>query len=158
MNSRAVKGQNVAVKIRMKMLGRKHRPFFRVCAMDSRSPRDGRAIEELGTYDPMIPETDARAILNGERIDYWLGVGAQPSPKVSVLIRKYGTSGSHLKQQTDAIARLGVRKSKSIEKARTSAVKVPKPEKAVKTVVEAGVATAETNVEAQSVETTNADE
>ena len=95
-NKHNSKGFEVAVKIRMKKMGRKHRPFFRVCAMDVRSPRDGRVIEELGTYDPMVPETDARAILKGERIDYWLGVGAQPTPKVAVLIKKYGTAGSHL--------------------------------------------------------------
>ena len=50
--------------------------------MDIRKPRDGRVLEELGTYDPLIPETDARAMLNGERINYWLSVGAQPSDKV----------------------------------------------------------------------------
>ena len=83
----------MAVKIRLKKLGRKHRPFFRVIAIDSRSPRDGRVIEELGTYDPMVPETDARAILNGERINHWISVGAQPTPKVAVLIKKYGTRG-----------------------------------------------------------------
>ena len=78
----------MAVKIRLKKMGRTHRPFFRVCAMDQRSPRDGRVIEELGTYDPMVPETDARAILKGERIKYWLSVGAQPTPKVGTLIKK----------------------------------------------------------------------
>ena len=52
----------MAVRIRMKKMGRKHRPFFRICAMDSRRPRDGRVLEELGTYDPMVPETDARAV------------------------------------------------------------------------------------------------
>ncbi len=77
----------------MKMMGRKHRPFFRICAVDSRRPRDGRVIEELGTYDPMVPETDARVLLNGERVGYWLGVGAQPSEKVRVLIKKYGPPG-----------------------------------------------------------------
>ena len=55
----------MAVKIRMKMMGRKHRPFFRICAVDSRNPRDGRVLEELGTYDPMVPDTDARALLKG---------------------------------------------------------------------------------------------
>ena len=50
----------MAVKIRMKMMGRKHRPFFRICAVDSRNPRDGRVLEELGTYDPMVSDTDAR--------------------------------------------------------------------------------------------------
>tara|TARA_B100001123_G_scaffold249168_1_gene278189 strand:- start:396 stop:746 length:351 start_codon:yes stop_codon:yes gene_type:complete len=63
-------------------------------------------LEELGTYDPMIRETDARAVLNGPRIDYWLGVGAQPSDKVKVLIKKYGTNGTHLDQQKDALERI----------------------------------------------------
>ena len=85
----------MAVRIRMKKLGRKHRPFYRICAMDIRRPRDGRVLEELGTYDPLVPETDARAMLNGERINYWLSVGAQPSDKVQVLIKKYGAEGTH---------------------------------------------------------------
>jgi small subunit ribosomal protein S16 len=89
----------------MKKLGRAHRPFFRVCAMDVRAPRDGRVIEELGYYDPMVGETDARAILNGERIAYWLGVGAQPTEKVRVLIDKYGQNGTHLDKQKAAIER-----------------------------------------------------
>jgi small subunit ribosomal protein S16 len=96
----------VAVRIRMKKLGRRHRPFYRICAMDSRTPRDGRALEELGTYDPMVPDADARAILNGERIKYWLGVGAQPSEKVKVLIKKYGAEGTHLEAQKAALDRL----------------------------------------------------
>ncbi len=96
----------MAVKIRMKKLGRKHRPFFRICATDARSPRDGRVIEELGTYDPSIPETDARCQLNGERVEYWLGVGAQPSEKVRVLIKKYGRNGTHLEAQAAALQRL----------------------------------------------------
>ena len=96
----------MAVRIRMKKLGRRHRPFYRICAMDSRTPRDGRVLEELGTYDPMVPETDARAVLNGERINYWLGVGAQPSDKVGVLIKKYGAEGTHVEQQQAALARL----------------------------------------------------
>jgi small subunit ribosomal protein S16 len=96
----------VAVKIRMKKLGRKHRPFFRICAIDSRAPRDGKVIEELGHYDPLVPDTDARAILNGERIAYWLSVGAQPSENVSVLVKKYGKDGTHVAQQESALERL----------------------------------------------------
>ena len=90
----------------MKMFGRRHRPFFRVCVTDVRSPRDGRVLEEVGYYDPMVPETDARAVLNGERIDYWIGVGAQPSDKVAVLIKKYGSHGTHLEEQKAAVDRL----------------------------------------------------
>ena len=89
----------MAVRIRMKKMGRKHQPFFRICAMDVRCPRDGKVIEELGYYDPLVKETDARAILKGERISYWLSVGAQPSDKVKVLIKKYGVNGTHVEQQ-----------------------------------------------------------
>ena len=80
----------MAVRIRMKKMGRRHRPFFRICAMDARSPRDGKAIEELGSYDPMVPDTDRRVVLNVERVQYWLSVGAQPTEKVAVLLKKYG--------------------------------------------------------------------
>ena len=78
----------MAVRIRMKRMGRKHRPFYRICAMDSREKRDGKTIEELGTYDPMIADKAARVKLDLERVDYWLGVGAQPTEKVAVLIKK----------------------------------------------------------------------
>ena len=79
----------MAVRIRMKRLGRKHRPYFRIVAIDSRQPRDGRIIEELGSYDPMVPNTDERVRLRPDRIKYWMGVGARPSEKVGVLLRKY---------------------------------------------------------------------
>lgn len=101
----------MAVKIRMKKMGRKHRPFFRICAIDSRSPRDGRVLEELGTYDPMVNDTDARALLKPERIDYWLGVGAQPSDRVKVLIKKYGSKGTHVELQRTARERLALPKA-----------------------------------------------
>ena len=100
----------MAVRIRMKMMGRKHRPFFRICAVDSRNPRDGRVLEELGTYDPMVSETDARALLKSDRINYWLGVGAQPSMKVKTLIKKYGSEGTHVEQQRQAREKLALPK------------------------------------------------
>lgn len=78
------------VRIRMKSFGRRHRPFFRICAMDSRTPRDGASIEELGHYDPMVRNKEARTVLNVNRIRYWLSVGAQPSEKVQVLLNKAG--------------------------------------------------------------------
>jgi small subunit ribosomal protein S16 len=96
----------VAVKIRMKRMGRKHRSYFRICATDSRAPRDGRVIEELGSYDPMVPLTDARVTLNNERVTYWLGVGATPSDRVRVLIKKYGPEGTHVQQRAAAVAQL----------------------------------------------------
>lgn len=96
----------MAVRIRMKKLGRRHRPYYRICAMDIRRPRDGRVLEELGTYDPMVSDTDARAVLNNERIAYWLSVGATPSDKVSVLIKKYGANGTCTAAQQVALDRL----------------------------------------------------
>lgn len=102
----------MAVRIRMKRMGRRHRPFYRICAIDSRSPRDGRAIEELGYYDPMVKDVDARAVLDAERVDYWLGIGAQPTEKVQVLIKKYGMNGTRLEQQRAALERLRANKPK----------------------------------------------
>jgi small subunit ribosomal protein S16 len=127
----------VAVRIRMKKLGRRHRPFYRICAMDSRSPRDGRVLEELGTYDPMIPETDARAILNKERIQYWISVGASPSEKVNALIKKYGAEGTHLEQQQQALDRVAQMRrrpelpaeyAKPVAEASEEAAEAPAPE------------------------------
>ncbi len=89
-------------------MGRAHRHFFRICAIDKRSPRDGRALEELGTYDPQIADVNARAVLKKDRIDYWLSVGAQPSEKMAVLIKKYGTDGTHLAEQQAALEKLAM--------------------------------------------------
>ena len=96
----------MAVRIRMKKLGRKHRPFFRMVAIDGRAPRDGKVIEELGHYDPLVPDTDARAVLNGERIAYWLSVGALPSENCDVLIKKYGKDGTRLAEQQAALEKI----------------------------------------------------
>ncbi len=98
----------MAVAIRMKRMGRKNREYYRICATDRRSPRDGRVIEELGTYDPHVSETDARCTLNGPRVEYWLSVGAQPSDAVRVLIKKYGPNGTHVKQMEAARAKLSM--------------------------------------------------
>jgi small subunit ribosomal protein S16 len=116
----------VAVVIRMKKLGRSHQAFFRVCAFDKRAPRGGRPLEELGTYDPRVPEADARAILKKERVDYWLGVGALPSEKVAVLIKKYGTGGTHEAAQKAALDKLAAPKSVPDAGAPAS---LPKPKK-----------------------------
>lgn len=119
----------MAVRIRMKKLGRKHRPYFRICAIDSRAPRDGKVLEELGSYDPMVKETDARALLKGERINYWIGVGALPSENVRVLIKKYGLNGTHLEQQKAALDRLKINRP-SAPAPWTPPPKPPEPEPA----------------------------
>jgi small subunit ribosomal protein S16 len=70
-------------------MGRKHRNYYRIVAIDARQPRDGRVLEELGSYDPMVKDTDERVKLKPERIKYWMGVGAKPSEKVQVFLKKY---------------------------------------------------------------------
>ena len=76
------------VKIRMKRMGMKKEPFYRIVVIDSRSARDGRAIEELGYYNPIAEPSELK--INGERAKYWLGVGAQPSDTVRGLLKKSG--------------------------------------------------------------------
>ncbi|NLK57870.1 MAG: 30S ribosomal protein S16 [Tissierellia bacterium] len=76
------------VKIRMKRMGSKKRPFYRVVVADSRAPRDGRFIEELGYYNPI--DKNKTFSINAERVAYWLGTGAQPSETVEKLLKKNG--------------------------------------------------------------------
>jgi small subunit ribosomal protein S16 len=116
----------VSVRIRMKKMGRSHQAFFRICAVDKRAPRDGRVLEELGTYDPRVKDTDARALLKAERVDYWLSVGAQPSDNVAVLIKKYGTNGTHSAAQKSALQKLSQPRSIPDPGAPAS---LPKPKK-----------------------------
>jgi len=80
----------VAVRIRLKRFGRRHRSFYRLSAVDSREPRDGKVIEELGWYDPEAKDPEKQASLKGERIGYWLGQGAQPSDTVADLLKRHG--------------------------------------------------------------------
>jgi len=71
------------LKIRLSRHGAKKRPFYRVVVADARSPRDGKFVEKIGTYDPMLPaDSSDRVKLNLERAKYWLSVGAQPTDRV----------------------------------------------------------------------------
>ncbi|SVC67559.1 uncharacterized protein METZ01_LOCUS320413, partial [marine metagenome] len=73
----------MALKIRLSRAGAKKRPFYRIVVTDSRNPRDGRYIERLGTYDPMLPKDRQRVTLVEDRIRHWLGVGAKPTDRVA---------------------------------------------------------------------------
>jgi small subunit ribosomal protein S16 len=75
------------MKIRLARGGSKKRPFYRIVAADSRMPRDGRYIEKLGTYNPLLPkDSEERVKMNVERIQYWLGEGAQTTDRVSRML------------------------------------------------------------------------
>jgi len=78
----------VAVKIRLKRMGKIHAPFYRVVVMDSRTKRDGRAIEEIGKYHPT--EEPSVIQIDGERAQYWLSKGAQPTEAVAALLKITG--------------------------------------------------------------------
>lgn len=72
----------MSLKIRLARAGAKKRPFYRIVVADSRSPRDGRYIEKIGTYDPLLPKDGERVKLVEERVKHWLGVGATPTDRV----------------------------------------------------------------------------
>lgn len=76
------------VKIRLRRLGAKKRPFYRIVAADSRFPRDGRFIEELGTYNPLVNPAEIK--VDAERVQKWLADGAQPTETVRALLKKSG--------------------------------------------------------------------
>jgi small subunit ribosomal protein S16 len=78
----------VAVKIRLKRMGKIHAPFYRVVVMNSRTKRDGRAIEEIGKYHPTHEPSIIE--INSQRVQYWLGVGAQPTEQVEALLKITG--------------------------------------------------------------------
>jgi small subunit ribosomal protein S16 len=79
------------VRIRLARGGAKKRPFYRIVAADSRSPRDGRFLEKLGTYNPLLKAEDPnRVVLREERIRYWLGQGAQISDRVHRFLHRAG--------------------------------------------------------------------
>jgi small subunit ribosomal protein S16 len=81
----------MSMKIRLARGGSKKRPHYAIVASDSRMPRDGRFIEKLGTYDPMLPkDNENRVKMNMERVQYWLGQGAQPTDRVARFLEAAG--------------------------------------------------------------------
>ncbi len=83
----------MAVKLRLKRFGRRHRSCYRLSVMDVRTPRDGRVIEELGWYDPEAAEAEKQTSLNRERIEHWLKLGAAPTETVRDLLKRQGLIG-----------------------------------------------------------------
>ena len=78
----------MAVKIRLARHGAKKRPFYRIVAADSESPRDGRFLEKLGTYNPL--QDPVAVVLNADRVKYWIGQGATPSDTVKTILKREG--------------------------------------------------------------------
>jgi small subunit ribosomal protein S16 len=89
----------MAVKIRMTRMGKRNRAFFRINAIDSRTPRDGKILEKLGHYDPIEKDKSKQVVLNTERIKYWLNKGAIPSDTVSEILLKAGIKTKYVEER-----------------------------------------------------------
>ncbi len=92
-------------------MGRRHRPFFRINAVESKTPRDGRILEKLGHYDPLVKDVSEQLVLDNERVQYWLTNGAIPSESVIDILKKRGLNCSYMedkfarREKAKAIAR-----------------------------------------------------
>jgi small subunit ribosomal protein S16 len=132
----------VAVKIRLKRLGKIRAPYYRIVVADSRTKRDGRVIEEIGKYHPT--EQPSLIEVDSERAQYWLGVGAQPTEQVLALLKLTGDWGRH-QGDADAVSTVQVKEPKApfeIDSAKKSVIK-PKAEKKAEPAAEEAAAPAE---------------
>ena len=143
----------MAVKIRLKRLGKLRTPHYRIVVADSRTKRDGRVIEEIGRYIPT--ENPSFIEVNSERAQYWLGVGAQPTEQVAVLLKLTGDFQKS-KGDKDAKSTVQVKAAKPVfeKDTKKKAVLLPKEELAAKK--EKTAAPAETAAEAPAAEVTEA--
>jgi small subunit ribosomal protein S16 len=110
----------MSVKLRMTRIGRRHRPFFRINAVDGRTPRDGRILEKLGHYDPIEKDPAKQIILNKERAEYWLSKGAIPSDTVSQILLRQGIKHKYAEDQAARRAKaraIAIAKGKMFNKA-----------------------------------------
>ena len=140
----------MAVRIRLKRMGKVHAPFYRVVVVDQRKKRDGRVIEEIGTYDPT--RTPSHISIKGERAQYWLGVGAQPSNQVRNLLRLTGELAAH-KGVKNPVSR--VKYASADEEAAAKAIKAAE-EEAIKR--KAAIAEAKQKAEAEAAAAKKAEE
>lgn len=92
----------MAVRIRMKQMGRTHRHYYRIVAIDHRQPRDGKVIEDLGSYDPHMTDKENRVKLMPSRIKYWMSVGAKPSDQCQVLFNKFMAKFEAIEAETNS--------------------------------------------------------
>lgn len=123
----------MAMKIRLARGGSKKRPFYAIVAADSRMPRDGRFIEKLGTYNPMLPkDSEERVKMNMERIKYWLGEGAQPTDRISRMLEAAG----ELPKKDRSNPKKGTPGKAAQARAEEKAAKVAAAEEAAKAPVE----------------------
>jgi small subunit ribosomal protein S16 len=93
------KGKTMAVKLRLTRIGRRHRPFFRINAVDALTPRNGKILEKLGHYDPIEKDPAKQLVLNLERTKYWLNQGAIPTDTVSQILLRQGIKHKYAEEK-----------------------------------------------------------
>jgi small subunit ribosomal protein S16 len=109
----------MSLKIRLARGGAKKRPFYSIVVADARSPRDGRFIEKIGTYNPMLPrDNPARLLLKNERAQHWLSQGAQPTDRVTLFLANAGLIAKPEQRDTP---KKSAPKAKAQERAKTQA-------------------------------------
>ena len=114
----------MAMKIRLARGGSKKRPFYRIVAADSRMPRDGRYIERLGTYNPLLPkDREDRVVMNVERIQYWLSQGATPTDRIARMLEAAGLA----EKASRSNPKKGEPGAKAKERAEEKAAKAAEP-------------------------------
>ncbi len=128
----------MTVRIRLSRGGSKKHPYYRVVAADQRAPRDGRFIEKLGTYNPLLPQDhEQRLVVNAERVKYWLGIGALPTDRLAKLFSNLGlVKAPAVREQPKKSAP----KAKAVERMKAK-------EEAAKAAAEAASATTEGSAE-----------
>lgn len=118
----------MAVVIRLKRTGRRNRPCYRISVADSRSPRDGRVLDNLGLYDPIASGEERQHTLNVERARHWLEHGAKPSPTVHSLFKKHGVYEGDLELKGQEPNKRPGRKKATKTRARKQAAKAARAE------------------------------
>ncbi|WP_347310906.1 30S ribosomal protein S16 [Defluviimonas sp. SAOS-178_SWC] len=114
----------MAMKIRLARGGSKKRPFYSIVAADSRMPRDGRFIEKLGTYNPLLPkDSEERVKMNMERVEYWISQGAQPTDRIARMLEAAGVK----EKATRANMKKGEPGDKAKKRAEEKAAKAAAP-------------------------------
>ena len=117
----------MAVKIRLKRIGRRNRPFYRMCVFDGRTRRDGRPVEELGSYDPRATTLEDKVKIDRRRAHYWLTVGAQPSETCASLLRKLGVRKDGPVPEEEPVAVVEVVAEASAEAAASESIPAADP-------------------------------
>ncbi|MCP5366185.1 MAG: 30S ribosomal protein S16 [Hyphomicrobiales bacterium] len=146
----------MSLRIRLSRGGAKKRPYYRIVIADSRSPRDGRFIERIGTYNPMVAKDHPeRLIIKEERARHWLGVGAQPSDRVAKFMADLGLTEARARSEQ---TKKNLPKAKAQERQREAEEKAAEAAAAAKEAAEAAAAAAAAPAEEAPAEEAAAEE